>query len=295
MTRDPRAGTGDGTPAGSGLVPKTIWFLWFQGLAGAPYVVRKCHESWVAQNPGWRIAVLDQATLPEFAALNCQSGALSRLSRQHQADLARLDLLTRHGGVWADATTFCMRPLDEWLPASTQSGFFAFHRPDRGFSSWFLAAAPGNELVSRLLRELLAYWGRHHFRNEELRLLRAALQRILARSARTRGWWFSPPLRDWLAIYPYFALNYLFEKLVSEDSECARIWLATPRVSADGPHRLYRAGLLSPLPPAVRAEIDSRAVPVYKTTWKLGGGEIPAGSTLSYLLRTQHGPGSAVH
>lgn len=37
----------------SARIPKTIWFLLFQGLGNAPYVLRKCHESWVTKNPGW--------------------------------------------------------------------------------------------------------------------------------------------------------------------------------------------------------------------------------------------------
>jgi mannosyltransferase OCH1-like enzyme len=45
------------------------------------------------------------------------------------AALARLCLLRTHGGVWVDATVFCRRPLDEWLPEHAASGFFAFANP----------------------------------------------------------------------------------------------------------------------------------------------------------------------
>ena len=117
-----------------------------------------------------------------------------------QADLARLDLLARHGGVWADATCFCVRPLDDWLLPCLPSGFFAFDRPgpDRLLSTWFLAAQPGNALVSgtfALMRDYLSL----PMRLDEHAFLVKALTRLLRGRPRTRGWWFDPALRAGLA------------------------------------------------------------------------------------------------
>lgn len=267
-------------------MPKTIWFFWFQGLDNAPYVVRKCHESWVIRNPGWQVVSLDGSSLSRVALADYSAGHIGALSLQHKADLLRLDLLARHGGVWADATCFCVQPLDDWLVPNMQSGFFAFcrPRPDRMISNWFLAAEPGNVLVSRAFNLMLAHWGNHRFRGNDRQFLARALTRLLRNSPRTRAWWFSPPVRDWLAVYPYFAITYALEKLVREDPDCARIWDRTPKVSAAEPHRLYRAGLLSPASAELRAEIDRRAVPVYKTAWNLGDRPVPRDSALGYLL-----------
>ena len=270
-------------------MPKTIWFLWFQGLDNAPFVVRKCHESWVARNPGWRVATLDEATLPSVASVNYSAGNIGKLPPQARSDVVRLDLLSHHGGVWADATCFCVQPLDDWLPPNLGSGFFAFHRPQpsRMISSWFLAAEQGNVLASRMFECMLAYWGDHTFHSAQRPLLVKALSRLLRGSARTRGLWFSPVVRDLLGVSPYYAIMYMFEKLVNEDPGCARIWADTPKISAGRPHRLYRAGLLSPATAELRAEIDRREVPLYKTSWKRGGQgirDIPSDSVLGYLL-----------
>jgi hypothetical protein len=274
----------------AGGIPKIVWFLWLQGLDNAPYVVRRCYESWVARNPSWHVISLDEESLRKFASVDYSAGNISALSPQHRAGLLRLDLLAHHGGLWVDATCFCVQPLDEWLPPSTESGFFAFHRPgpDRVMSSWFLASEPGNRLVSMLYERLLAHWGDHRFRNDERQLLVKTLTRLLQGSDRTRAWWFSRPLRDWLAIHPYYMLSYGFEKLVHDDPECARIWDRTPKISADGPHRLYEAGLLAPATAESRAEIDRRDVPVYKTSWRTSGPGVPSGSVLEYLLETVH-------
>jgi Capsular polysaccharide synthesis protein len=272
--------------AESAGIPKTIWFLWFQGLGNAPYVVRKCHESWVAKNPGWQVATLDETVIPAIASNDYHVGSFGTLSRQHRADLLRLDLLTNRGGVWADATCFCVQPLDTWLPQNLSSGFFAFHRPhrDRVISNWFLAAEPGNILVSRLFNAMLAHWGRHPFRGHREQFPVRVLTKLLETSPRTRKLWFTRTVGDWLAVSPYYALTYRLEKLVREDPECARIWQCTPKISAVGPHSLYKVGLLSPVPASIRSEIDRREVPVYKTTWRVKGQPIPSGSVLDYLL-----------
>jgi Capsular polysaccharide synthesis protein len=266
--------------------PRIIWFLWFQGLDNAPYVVRKCYESWAARNPGWELVCLDDASLQAFVSTGYYAGSFATLSRQQRSDLVRLDLLARYGGVWVDATCFCVQPLDRWLPPNLDSGFFAFcrPRPDRIISNWFLAAKPQNILVSRLFEFMLDYWNSHPFRSDRQDFSGRALARFLRISSRTRAWWFSRVIKDWLAISPYYAMHFAFEKLVREDPECARVWEGTPKVSAVLPHRLCRAGLLSPVSVAIRSEIDRRVVPIYKTSWDLRQG-IPEDSTLGYLLR----------
>ena len=278
-------------PGSAESFPKTIWFLWFQGLDQAPYVVRKCYESWVTRNPGWRIVLLDESTLPGFGTVNYSADTVRAISPTKRSDLVRLDLLARHGGVWADATCLCVRPLDDWLPQLMRSGFFAFSNPgpDRLLSSWFLAAEPGNILPARLFDQLYSYWDSHIFHNGEREFTVKVLQRLLRVSARTRGWWFSRPVAEWLGVHPRnFVVHYVFEKLIREDPDCAAIWDRTPKVSAHPPHRPYRAGLLSPLSEELRSEIDDRAVPVYKTNWRVGDGVIPSASVLGYLLAMSH-------
>jgi Capsular polysaccharide synthesis protein len=265
---------------------KIIWFLWFQGLQNAPYTVRKCHESWRARNPDWQVICLDETSLTDFASLDYRAGNIAGLSLQHRADLLRLDLLAHHGGVWADSTCFCVQPLDDWLPAMMNSGFFAFSRPgpDRIISNWFLAAQPDNVLVSRLFARMLDYWKGTAFDQDNREVARKALTRLLRHSARTRAWWFSAPIRNWVAASPYYAFHYGLEKLIRDDPECAEVWRQTPKISADGPHRLYRAGLLGSASAQLRAEIDRGEVPVYKTTWRVDSEAIPDDSVLRYLL-----------
>jgi hypothetical protein len=152
--------------AGAREFPKTLWCLWLQGWNSAPDVAQACLASWQQLNPGWRVHALDEESIRDFLPAD----ALERIcaAKEHPealSDYIRIELLYRHGGVWADATTMCMESLDEWLPASMQSGFFAFEKPttDRMIASWFLAAEKGSYIVEQWWRSVVEFWdGRTH-------------------------------------------------------------------------------------------------------------------------------------
>ena len=274
-------------PENEVAIPRIVWLLWFQGLDRAPHVVRKCHESWLVRNPGWRVVLLDESTLPGFGTINYSSETVRAVPPTMRSDLVRLDLLAHHGGVWADATCLCVHSLDDWLPKYMRSGFFAFSRPgrDRLLASWFLAAEPGNILPTHLFSQLYSYWNSHIFHNGERKFTVDVLQRMLRGSARTRAWWFSRPVAEWLGVHPRnFVVHYAFEKLIRDDTGCAEVWNRTPKVSANPSLRPYRADLLAPLSRELRSEIDRQDVPVYKTSWHMDDDKIPASSVLAYLL-----------
>ena len=94
-----------------------IWTFWADGFATAPRLVQTCLTSWRVQNPAWEVRALDRTDvgawldLPDVVDLSRRD-----LTVQKVADIVRLALLRRYGGVWTDATVFCLRPLDDWLP-----------------------------------------------------------------------------------------------------------------------------------------------------------------------------------
>lgn len=235
-------------------IPRTIWMLWFQGERKAPPVVRACLETWRRDNPGWTINVLSERTLERWvdldAALSGRAG--KTIEREALSDVVRICLLRRHGGVWADATVYCNRPLDDWLPDHTRTGFFAFSRPapDRMIASWFLAAAPGDYVVEAWHRATLEYWA--------------------ARSARDRYFWF----------------HGLFERLYDDDPAFKSRWDAASPIPAAGPQWFvpYETALCGPMTDAARVAIERPEAPVFKLTHKLGSPSAPEGSPLAYLV-----------
>lgn len=274
------------------LIPRTIWVLWYQGQADAPFLVQKCIDSWVKQNPTWEVVILNNDNLGEYIVSDLPADKLESISLTEQSNLVRLQLLSDYGGVWADATTICMAPLDEWIDDYARSGFFAFERPgvDRIMSSWFIASVKNGPIVSKLRSHYCAFFLKNEFNikgKRKQKILRR-LERILNKSEKTTRFWFSPIVTKIFKVCPYFIFHYMFERLVSKDSECKTIWKNTKKVSADLPHRIQRAGIFSPLNEEYKAEIDERHVPVYKLTWKYDHHKYGPSSLLHYLLEGRH-------
>jgi hypothetical protein len=250
-------------------LPRTIWFLWFQGLEEAPSVVTRCYRSWVVNNPGWNVVLLDNSNLGSHELADLTSEQFASLAPAHRSDLIRLELLARHGGVWADATCYCTVPLDSWLPERR-----AEWAPP--MANWFLAASPSNALIVGLQDMLLPYWRDHSFDNAAHPRLFRLLERRLRGGDRWTRWWFSRLVRDGLSLSPYYAFHYAFAELLRTQPEIKAVWEATPRVSAGPSMRLL---LNRELPDDVRGDIDARKTPVYKLSWK-----VPPTASVRYLL-----------
>ncbi|MBI1172596.1 hypothetical protein GC209_14460 [bacterium] len=154
------AGLPEPAPWGQRVVPRVIWLFWHSGLDTAPDLVRQSLETWRQFNPDHEIRLLTFAEVEEVLDLDL-TGVFAEMTVDlgwaGKSDLIRLLLLARHGGIWADATAFCLRPLSSWLPAETQdNGFFCFRKPAdlnaHELVSWFIAACPGHPLVTRTIR-----------------------------------------------------------------------------------------------------------------------------------------------
>jgi hypothetical protein len=202
-------------------------------------MVRKCADSWIARNPAWQVNLLtanvveEMRIVPQFySGLNLTLTALS--------DVLRIHLLSRYGGVWVDATVWCVRPLDEWLEAVLPHGFFAYAKPhpDRPISSFFLAAAPNHVIVQRLQGAMDRFWLERQGSDFELL--------------------DDPNSKN------YFWLHSLFQKLLDDDMVFARAWERTPKFSALPLHYLQWFGLAEAVTPDVRAHIRSQVTNIYK-------------------------------
>lgn len=144
---------------------RTIWMLWLQGWDNAPPVAAACRESFAAMNPTWTIRSLDSRSYVDY--LGPEAGWITERAEcippAALSDLIRIELLRNAGGVWADATVLCLRPLDEWLPLVASDTLFAFRDPgpDRRLSSWFLSAPGGDPLVAAWADTCRQYWERN--------------------------------------------------------------------------------------------------------------------------------------
>lgn len=219
--------------------PRVIWTLWLQGWSSAPEMPRACLESWRNRNPDWIVHALDERTLSNFIPRDRLEQILRTPRNEIEAlsDRIRIELLSRYGGVWVDATTLCARPLDEWLPLHMSEGFFAFDKPgpDRMLASWFLAAEKGSYLVDPWRRRTVQYWHARRTRSDD-----------------------------------YFWFHRLFAEGCAADPEFRRTWNAVPKVSAV---HLFHFGpmddrLMGPADARHREGLKNPPAPVFKLSHK---------------------------
>lgn len=267
---------------------RTIWLYWHQGSDAAPALVQKCIRSWQVSNPGWTVSVLDRHSVEDMVSIAPYRDVLRKLDVTKQSNLLRLLLLLEQGGVWADATTFCMKPLDSWLPRYIGSGFFAFRDPgpDRLLANWFMYSEKRCVLVEKLLEEYVSFFRHNYFKRHGL--LRGAISRAMAvllnRGVSTTRFWLSPVVTRLFRIYPYFVFHYLFARIVRSNPECRKIWDNTPAFPAAPALLSRRGGVFCQLTNQFKDEVDEQRHPMYKLTWKLNPGNDVSSTLLSYLF-----------
>ncbi len=144
-------------------VNRIVWMFWHDWNE-APEIAAKSVISWRVNNPAWTVRALSWSTIERWLDQDFVNKVHALdIVIQHKSDLVRLELIHRYGGVWADATSFCAWPLDDWIDDCTEKGFFAFRRdpsrtPRRPIANWFLAGHAGSELISRLHQSVWKYW-----------------------------------------------------------------------------------------------------------------------------------------
>lgn len=225
--------------------PRNIWMYWHSGVTNAPPLVRICIESWQRRNPDWTVRVLDDASLANWVDMHDVRDQNPNITIQAFSDVLRWRLLKQHGGVWADATLYCNRPLEDWLLNQLQKAASFVFRTEEIFllHSWFIAARADSSLVSAMSDQVTVftcrYGGfRHYF---ELRGLWRIYNQIEKRLGRGNYFiWRSRLFRQFLKASPYFFQNYLLGYLVTTNSECRREFNTIEMTYGEAPHALQQ-------------------------------------------------------
>ncbi|WP_425102253.1 capsular polysaccharide synthesis protein [Tropicibacter sp. S64] len=212
-------------------LPRRIFLYWKQGFENAPPLVQAIRNRWQDLNPGWEVVEITEETEEQWVDMSDIHPALPIATR---SDVIRLRLMARHGGIWSDATLLPMKPLEDWLGALMDEGFFAFRQdiPYRRVSSWFLASVPGNPIANRWQD----WFGRYIARRPH-------------------------PIA-------YFAVHFSFLAAMRGGSAAARSWRRVPALSADGPHHLKWLLHGAADPARLPSPEELAAVPVFKLAWK---------------------------
>lgn len=140
-----------------------IFSIWLQGEKNAPGIVQASLKS-IRHNCTQELVVLDEKSIAEWISLpgyimdKWKSG---KIRPAHFADICRVELLYRYGGVWLDATCFVTSPIPRWitdedffiyLGGNTLKGSYAF------VQNCFFRSRKGDLLVKVWREAISAYW-----------------------------------------------------------------------------------------------------------------------------------------
>lgn len=142
-----------------------VWFCWLQGMDSAPDLVRACYNSIKRYVTDKELVVVTQENVSEY--INLPQHIVERYEKGQLppalfADIIRLELLTRYGGTWMDATVLCTgSPSPDFLMDSDLFLYQSLRKGDRTFygaSNWFMTASANNKVLLVLKDVLTQYW-----------------------------------------------------------------------------------------------------------------------------------------
>lgn len=133
-------------------IPKTIWIYWNSQKSSNLINSAVCRIKEL--NPDHTVNLLNDSNLQQYlGSFNFHNS----LSHAHRADLIRLMLLCKFGGIWVDATTLCYSSF-AWVHAIKSADLIGFYRDCSTIDyehpvveSWFLASPKNNRFLQRWL------------------------------------------------------------------------------------------------------------------------------------------------
>jgi mannosyltransferase OCH1-like enzyme len=137
------------------VIPRTIHHIWL-GPDPLPSEHRAWIDSWKRHHRDWELRMWTEENLPQDP-IRPEVLELLRAPVE-RADMLRLELLYRHGGVYVDTDLECLRPIDPLLEGER---FVAVAVKPGRMTNTLIAAEPGHPLLERALREaqpLQVYW-----------------------------------------------------------------------------------------------------------------------------------------
>ncbi len=128
-----------------------VWVCWLQGIENAPAIVQKCFESvqyWLDKKTIHLITednLSTYITMPQYIYAKWKKGIISSA---HFSDAVRLELLTKYGGIWIDATVLLSGNIPDYIE---QSSFFIFQTEKCDITkkgeNWFIKSNRNNRIL----------------------------------------------------------------------------------------------------------------------------------------------------
>lgn len=95
-------------------IPKILHFIWIGDVFKMPY---KCMKTWADKNSDYKVVLWGNEEIEGSNWKNSKQlhDMLAKKDYAGAADVMRYEILYEHGGIYIDADTYCVKPLEDWL------------------------------------------------------------------------------------------------------------------------------------------------------------------------------------
>lgn len=146
----------------SGEYNKIIWCLWWQGIDGAPLIVKKCIESIEKNKDDHKLIIITKDNYSDYVKLPKE--IIEKLNKKiititHFSDILRNALLSNYGGVWVDSTMYFTKNIfKEFKNVEFNSNTFINDKGEKTckWNGFFMGGKP-NSLFSFITELLIDY------------------------------------------------------------------------------------------------------------------------------------------
>jgi mannosyltransferase OCH1-like enzyme len=130
------------------VIPRVFHHVWV-GPNPLPDEFARYRKTWAAHHPGWEMRLWTEDNLPRDLR---RAEVYERLRvPAERADILRLEVLWREGGVYLDTDFECLRPIE---PLIEGLDFFAAYLKPGRTNNAVIGAVPGHPILDRALDEL---------------------------------------------------------------------------------------------------------------------------------------------
>ncbi len=148
-----------------------VWVCWLQGMENAPQIVQRCYRSLQENLKDRQIVLLTEENIGHYVQFPPhiqEKWKRGIITNTHMTDLLRLELLTRYGGMWVDATVLCTSGDLPWYYSESELFLYQSLKPGRDghshiTSSWLMCAKTNNKVLMAAKHLCYKYWETHEF------------------------------------------------------------------------------------------------------------------------------------
>jgi len=137
------------------MIPKTIHIIWVGDEARRP---DKWIQTWVDAHPTWTVRIWGNKEL-ESRTWQCQKQidiCVQAQKWEGVADIMRYEILHDEGGIYIDADSICLKPLDDLLTPKTS--FFAVYESEKYnpnlIANGYMGSVPNHLITEQLITSI---------------------------------------------------------------------------------------------------------------------------------------------